>query len=91
MYKTAFELPLRDFIEAQEIPSGDEIHVVRCVCDDDGEALSAETVYSGKAGDVSEEDGAMMIDAINSDFWKNQSGYWHIETVPVYASDVEAA
>lgn len=90
MYKTRFELPLKDFIEAQAIPSGDEIHVVRPTCDDDGEPLKSETVYSGKAGDA-DEYGDMAIDAINSDFQRNQSGYWYIEVTPVYQSDVEAA
>lgn len=90
MYRTPFNLPLRDFIEAQGIPSGDEIHVIRPTCDDDGVQIKADVVYSGKAGSVPEEIGETAIDAINSDFNRNQSGYWHIETPPVYQSDLDA-
>lgn len=91
MYKTRFELPLKDFIAAQEIPEADEIRVIRCVCDDDGEPIKADAVYTGKAGDVPPGIGEMTIDAVNSDFWRNQSGYWHIETPPLYASEQAAA
>ncbi len=91
MYKTRFELPLKDFIEAQKIPSGDEIRVIRPTCDDDGEPIKADAVYTGKAGDVPPEIGATLIDAVNSDCWRNQSGYWHIETPPLYASEQAAA
>lgn len=91
MYKARFELPLSAFIEAQEIPSGDEIRVIRPTCDDDGEILKAALVYTGKAGAVPEEIGEMTIDAINSDYHKNQSGYWHIECPAVYASEQAAA
>lgn len=87
MYKTALELPLKAFMEAHGIPSGDEIRVIRPTCDDNGEIVKAETVYSGKAGDVPEEIGALLINAVNSDFWRNQSGYWHIECPDVYASE----
>lgn len=87
MYKTALEMPLRDFIAAHEIPDGDNIRVILPTCDDDGEILKAQVVYEGKAGDVSEDVGALMINAVNSDFWQNQSGYWHIERTSVYASD----
>lgn len=79
MYKTRFELPLRDFIEAQGIPSGDEIHVIRPTCNDDGEIVKADTVYSGKAGDVDGETGNMTVNAVNCDFWRNKGGYWYIE------------
>ncbi len=91
MYSTRFELPLKDFIAAHEIPDGDRIRVVRCTCDDDGETLKSHVTYDGKAGDAPEEIGELEIDAVNSAFWKNQSGYWHIEQTPVYASDVIAA
>lgn len=92
MWKKGLELPLKDFITAQEIPSNDEIRVIRPICDDDGETLKAESVYSGKAGDVPAGIGETVINAVNSDFWRNQSGYWHIECPDVYASEaVEAA
>lgn len=85
MYKP-LEIPLADFLKAQEIPSGDEIHVIRPTCDDDGEIVKAETVYSGDAGSVNDETGTMKVNAVNSDFWKNQSGYWYIELLPMYVS-----
>ena len=96
MYDTAFDtplqMPLRDFIEAQEIPCGDEIRVLLPTCNDDGERIKVDVVYSGKAGDVTEEIGETIINAVNSDFWQNRLGYWHVECPDVYASEaVEAA
>lgn len=86
-----FEVPLKDFIAAHEIPDGDEIRVILPTCDDDGEIVKADTVYSGKAGDVPEEISELEIDAVNSDFWRNQSGYWHIECPSAYAAEIAAA
>lgn len=86
MYKTPLELSLRDFIEAQETPANDEIHVIRPTCDDDGEIVKAETVYSGDAGSVNAETGAQTVNAVNCDYWRNQSGYWYIELLPMYVS-----
>lgn len=79
MYKTPLELSLRDFIEAQEIPANDEIHVIRPTCDGDGEIVKAETVYNGKAGEVNDETAKMTVNAVNCDFWRNKGGYWYIE------------
>lgn len=91
MYDPRNEMTLTEFAKVQEIPENDEIRVIRPLCDDNGETIKADTVYTGKAGAVPEEIGATLIDAVNSDFWKNQSGYWHIECPAVYASEQAAA
>lgn len=91
MYDPRNEMTLTEFAAVQGIPSGDEIRVVRPLCNDDGETIKAEPVYTGKAGAVTEEIGALMVDAVNSSYWRNQSGYWHIELVSVYASEQAAA